>query len=47
LIENEDVKNELHSQLFEYIKITTLELDDIIKKVADNTDASKMPQALL
>lgn len=47
LIENEDVKNELHSQLFEYIKITTLELDDIIKKVADNTDASKTPQALL
>jgi PAS domain S-box-containing protein len=38
LIEPDDIKDELHSQLFEYLKITTLELDGVIKKVADNTN---------
>lgn len=39
LIEPGQIKDELHRQLFEYIKVTTLELDAVIKKVADNTNS--------
>jgi PAS domain S-box-containing protein len=38
LIEPNTIKDELHSQLFEHIRTTTLELDDVVKKVADSTN---------
>ncbi|MBW4890027.1 PAS domain-containing protein [Mucilaginibacter sp. HMF5004] len=40
LIEPGEIKDELHRQLFEYIKLTTLDLDAVIKKVADSTNES-------
>lgn len=38
LIQPGDIQDEMHRQLFEYLKVSTLELDDVIRKVADNTN---------
>jgi PAS domain S-box-containing protein len=41
LIEPGDIQDEMHAQLFEYLRVTTIELDGVIKKVADNTNEPK------
>jgi PAS domain S-box-containing protein len=37
LIKEEDIEDELNIQLLEYLRITTNELDEVIRRVADNT----------